>query len=265
MLAENPQIIDIDIYQLQNIKNAFNPPPKKNIIFLIYEKDKILKFIHSEEGLLPPPLEWRGKETLKEIYKEKKVDKVFAIEKSCIREISANFQKKANYDQSYLKQAFTVLEAIIPFIGKSIHQYPEEIKKIKMLRYSLVKIIFNFFIPNNSTIILAIIGEEEVFASLILGIKNKEIYLITTTDSLVPSGLNIKGISSYEDVLNLTEKIFFKCGLGVFIPLIVFNNLKENENKLKYFFKGYKKKEIIFKPLTLKLKIILFLLSKILG
>jgi hypothetical protein len=235
MLAENPKIIDLDVELIRNFLSLFKIKKGKPSILILYENEKILKVIHTEKGVLNIEEKFEGEKTLKKFYTPE-LQNVLSIDRKFLKESTSLFAKKVNYEEDFLKQIFAGWEIIKNEFSRRIFIYPKTVYKFKFINYSIVKKILNLLFPKDGVFIFILFKENEIFTSLILGIKNREIDLITTTENLEEKIKDIEGIRDYKKIVEVAKQEYRLPVWGIFK-------------------KFYSKKTIIY-PFNLKLKIL---------
>lgn len=242
MLAEDVSIVDIDVYQLKNFLSIFKFKKGKPVILILYENERILKIIHTEKGVIRGEEKFKGRETLKKIF-TREIQNVIAVERGFLKKFPSIFSEKVNYDEDFLKQIFRGWEILKEEFGKRVYIYPETLYKLKFLNYSLVSKFLKIFIPENSVFIFILFKDREIFSSLIIGIKNRMVSLITTTE-------------------NLQEKIKEKCGIENFRMFVTVAEQQYNM-PVAGIFKDISSGRIIIYPKSLRLKIIALFVNKL--
>lgn len=275
MLAENPQILDIDVNQLKNFCSIFSapksPPPA---IFLMYAKDTIIKAVHTEQGLLKlKDVKWEGKETLIKLYKRYNVHSLWAVEKRALRSIASEFQSRISYEQDFIQQGFTLWKIILEHLDKDFYHYPPYLNKFRFLNYKLVRGIFNLLFGRNSSILFLVFEKSSlpvhdecktgVFTSWIIGIRRGEISLITTSEFLEDELKISNWQTDYQMVVDLISKYWEKPVLGIFMDKETFKELKQASKGLGYLKRAIKEKRILFSPYPLRFKLLILFLNLI--
>jgi len=257
MLAENPEILDIDVNQFANLVKAVTVPAKeRSHLIILHQGGRLLKCFHSQKGM-QDNFKFGGVGDLKKIKEEEDVDLVVAIERGVIRPLFAQAQGALYYDDDFVKQIFTILGVLVPEVGKGICLYPNLLSRLRYLKYPLLEGAFRLLIPNNSTLIFALFEGEEIFSSWILGFKEYNLSLITTSDSLVSLGLKIKDWrKDYPEMIELTAKRFLQPSLGIFMEVDAFRKIVKDPY---YFLKALDLGEIIISPSFLRFRVLLWL------
>jgi len=146
---------------------------------------------------------------------------------------------------------------LVPEVGKGSCLYPNLLSRLRYLKYPLLEGAFRLLIPNNSTLIFALFEGEEIFSSWILGFKEYNLSLITTSDSLVSLGLKIKDWrKDYPEMIELTAKRFLQPSLGIFMEVDAFRKIVKDPY---YFLKALDLGEIIISPSFLRFRVLLWL------
>lgn len=254
MLSENPRVLDLNINYFENLLSLLQKKgiQKKEVLFLLFENNRILKAIHSEHGRI----EIKGNFSsymLKDISRKYNNSWVVAVKKSCLKKISSNFQKSVHYDENYVKQVFKLWKAISQEIGEGILEYPERLKKFKYLRYFLVEKIFRLVMPKEGSIIFVIFEKNKIFFSFIIEIVNYEVDLITTTEFFNDKIKIQNWKRDYKILLNKAKENLKKLYLGVFTDVQTIENIKTYKDFLKNIFL----QNVILNPLPTRLSILL--------
>lgn len=266
MLSPDVLVQDIDaegwanlfsLMDRRTIKRILNEsvrerPPRKRLL-IMYQGENVLKAWHSEKGSLLDDFVWGGPSDLESVANRYEADRVTAIERGAIPRIYENFQRKINFKDTYVKQIFTIIEAVRAEIGKGLLFYPEP--KIPHLSYDAVNQLFKIFAPDNATVVFYLFEGERVWTSLIVGIKNGLVDLITSHDALVADGIEIKNWrKDYKKINEAIERKFREPAIGFYADLVSFARIINSKKGLKALNAARKVDDVIMEPLPMKIR-----------
>jgi len=252
VFSENVRIIDIDPWQWRRLYEIFFPEREKESIYIVHDKGRVIKAVNSKGDLIKVGDLSHPSGEAKELQKLYQVDYVIILEKRVAKNYFIEIQKGYDFREDmdeYIVKMWQLLSSkvyegnIVIYSGKG-----------RKLIYEIYKKLRNFVeekVPHKSTLVLCVFEDSNSFwVSLIIGVENKKISLITTTDSLVSSGLRIQSWKQdYIQILNLVEKKFYKPYLGLFMDKKIFFEFLETKDKWDYLRRALRKKEIIGDPL----------------
>lgn len=226
--------------------------PRKRLL-IMYQGENVLKAWHSEKGSLLEDFVWSGPADLEALANRYDADRVTAVERGAIPRIYENFQKKMNFKDTYVKQIFTIIEAVRAEIGKGLLFYPEP--KIPHLSYEAVNQLYKIFVPDNAAIVFYLFEGERVWTSLIIGLKNGVVDLITSHDALVADGFEIKNWrKDYKKINEAVARKFREPGIGFFADLVSFARIINSKKGLKALNAARKAEDVIMEPLPMKIR-----------
>ncbi|MEA1944943.1 MAG: hypothetical protein U9N07_06400, partial [Euryarchaeota archaeon] len=255
MIGENIRIVDWGIEQWNNFYHAiFHRGKVKTAIIAIHNEGVPLKIIQTGQGSRPDLKErfresHRIKDVIKAIYNEEDVDIVYAVSYPAIRRIFARFQSTVDFDANYIKQLFSLKDAVSCEIGYGICQYPAGSHWLANLEYKTIKKIFAAA-PDNTLIMLTIFSGQKVWTNWIIGIEGGTINLITTLDAMKP---RIKPMTDWRyEYYHITDRVKKQFGvkpLAFFMDRETFRDLIASREKLRYFKDALSGRKIVSKAL----------------
>jgi hypothetical protein len=174
MIGENIRIVDWSVEQWHNFYHAlFHRGAPKRTIAVIHKDGVPVKFIDSRGGSRSDLLELYSGQSMDDlirlIYKRVDADVVYAVSYPVIRTIFADFQRTVDFEDNYVKQLFTLKDAIAREIGRGILRYPAGLHWLVDLEYRTIRKLFSA-VPDDALVMLTIFGEEEIWTNWIIGI-----------------------------------------------------------------------------------------------
>ena len=265
MIGENIRIVDWGIEQWNNFYHAiFHRGKPKTAIIAIHADGVPIKIIQTGQGSRPDLKErfkesHRIKDVIKAIYNEEDVDTVYAVSYPAIRRIFAGFQSTVDFDANYIKQLFSLKDAVSCEIGDGICQYPAGPQWLTSLEYKTVKKIFAAA-PDNTLVMLTIFSGQEIWTNWIIGIEGGTINLITTLDAM-KSRINPMTDWRYEyhHITDSVKKQFGVKPLAFFMDRETFRDLIASNEKMRFFGDALSRRRIVSKALPLRYRILLVL------
>ena len=265
MISENPKIMDWSVEQWHNFYHAmFHRGTPKTTIAVIHENNIPIKIIDSQGRSRSNLMELFTKgqsmpDLIKTIYHQMDVDVVYAISYPAIRNIFADFSRIIDFEDNYLKQLFTLKDAIVNEMGQGILRYPAGLHWLTNLEYNTVKKIFRAA-PDDALVMLTIFGKEEIWTNWIIGIEGGSINLITTIDTLKPRFHSITNWKrEYKHITTAVKERFGKKPIAFFMDNETFIDLIKTKSKIRFFLDALSAKKIISKSLPIRYRIMIFI------
>jgi len=265
MIGENIRILDWGVEQWNNLYHAlFRRGKPKTVIVIIHNEGVPLKIVQTGQGSRPDLKKrfresHRIKDVIKEMYHEEDVDTVYAVSYPAIRRIFARFQSTVDFDANYIKQLFSLKDAMSCEIGDGICQYPAGPHWLANLEYKTVKKIFAAA-PDNALVMLTIFSGNDIWTNWIIGIEGGTINLITTLDAIKPgAGSVVDWRREYHQIAGSVKRHFGVKPLAFFMDHETFRDLIGSRDKLRFFRDALSGRKIMSKALPIKYRILLFL------
>lgn len=269
MLHENLKIMDWGADMWNNLYHSiFHKTAPKSTIIILHKDNLPLKIIHTTDGIKPElkPIFTKEisesgnlKDAVKAIYKAENVDTVYAISQPAIRTIFRDFQLAIDMDDSYIKQLFTLKDAMAKEFGHGIIQYPDTLHKLKDIEYDVIKKFFGL-IPNDTLFMLTVFEENDIWTNWVIGVQDESISMITTIDAILPESTILKSWRKEHHIL--TKAVHKKFGtkpISFFMDKSTFSGFMHSKNKLDYILEATSAKKIVSKMIPMKYRILFYI------
>lgn len=242
------------IYKILGEERKERPPKKR--LTIVYQGTKVLKAYHSEKGSILENFQWIGPKGLEEVACQEDVDMVTAVERSAISRIMANFQAKIDMKDDYAKQMFSIGDALRDEIGNGLHFYPEQ--KIPNFKYETAQQIFKILTQDDSTLVFYVFEGNEVWTSSIAGIKDGNVDLYTTHDTLVADGFALTDWrKDYRRINDAIASKFRAPSVGFYTDLKSLARIMKSKKPVRALDNARKAKDVIIDPLPTRIKAVL--------
>lgn len=239
MLSANVEIVDVDPEHWLNLARLASgrllprsskaaAREKPATLRLLVEGDRCLKAGHSQKGRLPDfSSPWLADPEA--LGKEQGAAKVTIVERGASRRIMHRVQSQLSLDMNFLEQLLVIQGAVREEMGQGLKIHPRP--KIPELKYSAVTTIMKAVLAAGELLVAVIYSDDgkikdssglPIVMSIILRMNDKaEIELLTTTDSLITSGLSVSDWRrDFQRVNDLAQQVWkSKVFLGLHIPL----------------------------------------------
>ncbi len=265
MIGENIRILDWGVEQWNNLYHAlFHRGKPETAIIIIHDSGVPLKIVQTGQGSRPELKDRfaddrRLKDVIKAMQHEEDVDRVYAISYPAIRRIFTRFESTVDFDANYIKQLFSLKDAISSEIGTGICQYPAGSNWLSNLEYKTVKKIMTFA-PDDALVMLTIFSGKDIWTNWIIGIEGGTINLITTLDAIKPEARSVMDWRrEYHQIAGSVKRHFGIKPLAFFMDHETFRELIESREKLRFFRDALSGRKIMSKALPIKYRILLFL------
>jgi len=243
-----------------NLRRLAGRRPKehkpRSRLFVIYEGDRALKAFHTQRGSVLGGFRWPGPDNLEEVARREGADVVIAAHREAMARGFATYQNKLDLEGDYVGQLIEAYNAFVSRVGRDVFIYPP--RKLRHVSFDVVQRGFRYVIPSNSSLFLYIFDGDELWASLIVGVTENDIDLITTHDALEAQGVKIS--SWKRDRKKITSAVgntFRKPSVGIFCQLGALARVLLERKPLPALAEARKRGDIILDPLPWRIKAML--------
>jgi len=265
MLAKDINIVDIDPFQYENAWGALGRPAGKltePALVVFYHENRLVLAVHTEKGPVDN-VKFRGPRNLDLLAGEHGVRRVICLETGALRRVASNAQARLKFDQTLWEQLIACKAAAKTELGAGIHIYPDPFKALPRLPDFALKAL-KWVFPRKTLVSLVVFDGDEIWTSLILGVRGGEICLVATSDSLEPMDLKGKNFKARVDRIGgrLAER-WGKPTAGFYMDRVAFEQLIAGPKPLQALARLTAGRWIFVKPFPQRLKLI-FSLAKLL-
>lgn len=280
MLSESVKIVDVDPLHWLNLHHLVRagapgrgPHPEEGEarggpVRLIVEKGQILKAFQTGKDVKIERLPENIGDPA-EVAEKMNAPEAGIIERGAIRRTMHRIQSSLSLDMNFAEQLLTVYQAVREQMGEGIKVHPRP--RMPEFKYSALTTILKTVLPAGELLVAVIYSEDgstrdtsglPIVTSLIARMNPKaEIDLLTTTDSLVPSGLLVSDWKTdYSRVNDLARRVLdSKVFLGLHLPSGALKTLARQAGKdgPKALSALNKSGEIVIDPFPLRFKALL--------
>ncbi len=269
MIHPNTLIQDIDaegwvnllsLADKNNLRRLAGMPPgehkRRSRLFVIYEGDRVLKAVHTEKGSVLDGFRWAGPDNLAEVARREGADRVIAAHRDALARGFAAYQNKIDLEGDYVGQLIEIYNTFVSRLGRDVFIYPR--RKLRHVNFDVIQRGFRYAVPSNSTLLLYIFDGDKLWASLIVGVTDTDIDLITTHDALEAGGLKISSWKKdHKKITSSVERNFRKPSVGIFCRLDALARVLLERKPLPALAEARKKGHIILEPLPWRIKAML--------
>ena len=258
MLAKDVKIIDIDPDQYERAIDFFRKKPHavKKTLIIFYQENRVIHAVHSVKG----PVEvnsFRGPQNLKPLAQEFDVDRVVCLERGALHRFTAGAQTRIRTDRPLMEQILAAREPFDREWGAGIHVYPDPLATIPHIPDFALKAA-SALLPKHVMTILTVFDHDEIWTSLIAEIKEREITLLTTTDTLQP--LTLEGLDQTHKAGRLLDALAQRHGratVGIFMDRACFEHLAAHPKPFSALARLVHLKWISIRPFPNRLRMLL--------
>jgi len=232
---------------------AERPPGRKKRLFVIFEENSVLKAYHTEKGSILDGFKWNGPQDLEIVSRREDVDAVVAVDRDSLSRIFARSQRNTDMRDDFVKQILGMYDSVAMEVGKGLYFHPE--RKLKRITYENIQKGFKLGTQDNTTILFYLFDGNQIWTSLIVGIKDGDVDMVTSHDALAARGVFVYDWKKdYKKILGASKQAFRKPSIGVFGDVRSFARVARSRKTLKALNEERKKKNIILDPLPLLFK-----------
>ncbi len=242
MIWEHWEVIDLDPRTWRNLGALFNPVnfitrarPGERILSILHQEGRVLKVYDSEKGVrrdLKLETIEHAPRTAQELYKsEQDLDRVQIFDKRSLVAFADGAQRSLHPEWD-LDEHYRFIYGLAEDDPAGICYYPPRPSHWHHFTYDEVRHFIEAVVPSPSTLVLVVFEDEEVYISLILGIRDHKIKLVSTLDTLVPLGIGPKvSMADRERILEGVAQRFDRPSFSLFIQRAAFEAWLMAEDK----------------------------------
>ncbi|HOX27916.1 MAG TPA: hypothetical protein PLQ76_02045 [bacterium] len=262
MLSKDVKIIDIDPDQYERAVCYFLPEKevKEKSLIIFYSENKVLHAVHSEKG--PVAISgFRGPGSLKDMASSYSVDRVICLEKYALRRLAAGCQSKISMEDTLSAQITACREPFSREWKSGIHIYPDPAPRLPKVSENFARLL-RFILPKNFLSMIVVFDGREIWTSLITNIKEGEITLISTTDSLQPFSFPDDAINAKSNILNgRIKSTHGQPDFCIYLDKEVFYHLTSHPKPFVELARFIRKKWVHVDPFPRKIRFLMMILS----
>jgi hypothetical protein len=260
VLAKNIKFIDIDPDHIERALDTIRkrPPAEKTTLFVFYSENRVIHAVHSKKGPVRIS-EFRGPGSIKTLAKEFGVDRVVCLQHGAVRRALAGAQTKIKIDQTMLEQILAGRESFDREWGNGIHVYPDPLANVPRVP-DFARRALRIFLPKQLLVMLVVFERDEVWTSLVLGVTDGEVSLVSTTDMLQP--ISLEGLDIPRKANRLTAALRRRHGRPtacIFMDRASFEHLAAHPKPVSALAELVGKKWALIHPFPSRLHILLAL------
>jgi len=263
VLSRDVKIVDIDPHQYENLVSVIRQRGSGGILeapalIVFFRDNKAVHAVHTTRGPLED-VKYSGPSGMERMMSEHGVERVACIEVGSIRRLWSNAQAHMRHDMTMWEQILAVRTAARKEFDSGIHIYPDPLGAVPPLPGFVVKLI-RLLVPARILLSVAAFEGDRVWTSLILGIRNGEISLITTTDSLGTLKLHGRQIADHAAAVNRAVKnTWEEPTAGFYMDRSAFEQLASHPYPVSALSRLSRRKWIFVEPFPGRLRILLSL------
>ncbi len=261
LLSKDIRVIDIDPDQLERAVETFRktPRPGKKTLIIFYQGNKAIHAVHSRKG--PVAITgFRGPRNLKHFLKEHGVDRVVCLERGALHRFTAAAQTRIRTNQTLLEQILAGKEPLEREWGSGISVYPDPLTSMPRLPDTAFRLL-RALLPRRLMAIISVFDHDGgIMASAIIEMKNGEITLLTTTDTLQPFTLEGGDMNRKADkLIGALAKTHGRPTVGIFTDRAGFEHVAAHPKPLSALAHLVKLKWALIRPFPYRLRVLLAL------
>ena len=259
MLHENPLMADIDVNHWRNMQSLLLDSAKsKRRIIVIHENGEILKFIHTHRESIIRSVDRisNPQAAAKKIYEDNpgKCDFVMVLERRMLEryfgEVQNSWSAKEDLDV-YVNRMFTKLDEY----GDAVATYPNKASTNLGLQWRVgsthdsMQAVAQKFMQPNTTLVLGVFDNDELWASLVLGFDGDlRVDNVTTVD---PTDLDqTRGFATVsKSVVEWVNKTYTTVSIGLFMDVETARKMFATDDKKTVLKKALASGKLLASPL----------------
>lgn len=244
-----------------NLRRLAGLPPgehkPKSRLFVIYEGERALTAYHTEKGSVLGGFRWPGPDKIEEVARRENADRVVAVHRDAIASSLAAYRNKVGLEGNYVGQLIEIYNTLAGRVDRDVFIYPP--RGLRPVGFDAAHRGFNFLIPSDSALLFYVFDDDgKLWASVIAGVTDAEIDLVTTHDALGIGGVKISSWEKdYRKIISAVGKTFRKPSVGIFCRLGPLARVLLERKPLPALARARKKGDIILDPLPWRMKAIL--------
>ncbi len=242
MIWEHWEVIDLEPRTWRNLGALFDPAnfltraqPGERILSILHQEGQVLKVHDSARGVrrdLKLETIENAPRTAQELYEsEPGLDRVQIFDKRSLVAFADGAQRSVHPEWD-LDEHYRFVYGLAEDDPQGICYYPPRPSHWKHFTYDQARHFIEEVAPDPSTLVLVVFEGEEVYISLILGIRDHKIKLVSTLDTLVPLGIGPRvSMADRERILEGVAQRFDQPSFSLFIQRAAFDAWLTAEDK----------------------------------
>lgn len=161
-------------------------------LLVIYRGLKVLKAIDVAERKAVE-IEWQGTSRLELLARRTGYPVVIALEETALARVFEHAQRQLDHTDDMVKQWSGFLKGIAAEWRRTIFTYPAGPSRIPVLPPSVLQCAMSSLIPDNSLIVLAVTDRGTAWASVVLGWRDGDFWLVSSLDAVGMEEADLSG------------------------------------------------------------------------
>jgi hypothetical protein len=199
MISKDIEVVDLGsdnwsrVLRLPAQVSAARPAegaPKRRLL-VVFRGLKVLKAVDLGE-MQPVDIEWAGTSRLDTLAARTGYDTIVALEETAVARVIAHAQREIDYADDLAKQWLCYLDGASKEWGRTIFVHPEGLKKLPAISSSVLGAAVSALIPDDTLVLLAVTERWHVWASIVLGYRDSDFWLLTSLDTVNMEGADLR-------------------------------------------------------------------------
>lgn len=242
MIWEHWEVVDLDPRTWRNLGALFNPAnfltharPGERILSILHERGRVLKVYDTARGVrndLNLETIEDAPRTAKQLYEsEQGMARVQIFDKRSLVAFADAAQRNLHPEWD-LDEHYRFLWGLAENDPEGICYYPPRPSHWNHFTYEQVRHFIEEVVPSPSTLVLVVFEGDEIYISLILGVRDRKVKLVSTLDALVSLGIGPQvSMADRERILEGVAQRFGRPSFSLFIQRAAFEAWLKAEDK----------------------------------
>lgn len=161
----------------------FIPIPDKGPLLVTYRGMRPLEAVDLSSGEAVR-VEFMGTSRLDVLSGSAGYSRIIALEENAHARVVGHAQRELEHDTDLVKQLLALARGFASEWRRSIFTYPPGKKRIRIPSYAAVDGAVRLMVPDDSVILLAVTERGRAWASLVLGYRHGEFWLVSSLETL---------------------------------------------------------------------------------
>ena len=190
MLPEDIKVLDLgsDNWSrlaslAREVASRFVARPDTGPLLVIYRGLKTLKAVDLSTGTAVR-VDFMGTSRLDALSRQTGFPLIVAIEENALARIFGHAQRELKHDDDLVNQCGAFLRGFAAEWRKTIFTHPRGPDRIVVPPYAVIDRATRLFIPDDSVVLLAVTERGRAWASLVVGYRGGEFWLLSSLDTL---------------------------------------------------------------------------------
>lgn len=253
LFGEHPILVDFDPHQFRNLMELVLPTRSaRGRLYVIHENGQVLKGFHSLQGHVRD-YEWpqidEPEGVARQLLEQFQVDTIALLERTALGRYFADLQAGHRLGEDMFEFAARGMDLWREKYAEEIVVVPKPLAQFSKARLKAVTRALYETVPDGQHVVVVVFDDRKIWTSLILGIRNQTIDLVTSLAALgILGGETTEWQEMPGIVIPQVERHFGPVAIGLFMQLSAFKEMIASENWIAWLYKFGSTQHVTVEP-----------------